>query len=474
MPDGFQGRIVSSAEAITPNFDALARRGMTLSNCHCSLPTCSPSRASIMTGMYPHNHGVLQVEHVVANDQSVLREEYPHWASFLRNDGYDTAYYGKWHIERTEELERFGWNVNGCDSNSSNRAIGAGVEHTGSLLENASPARYFPAENGYNEVLHYAVTPIEPDKRPFAATTDAAIQYLDAASKADTPFACMVSFSEPNTPLISSRSTYELYDPDSLQLPRNFGDTFENAPGLYRRGREVFSGIEEREWRELRTCYMAAVTELDAQLGRLIECLERNDALENTIVIVTGDHGRYVGAHGIDAHNFGVFEEIMNVPFICAGPGISSTTSSNAHVSLVDLHATILDFSNVAETERPVVDGASFAPLLRDPAASEENYQQALAENFGTRFIVSQRVLWKRNYKLVFNGFDYDELYDLESDPYELNNLAMDPSYAKVHTDLMEELWRELRRTNDRTLLETHYPPMRIGVVGPNEIGEAR
>ena len=280
----------------------------------------------------------------------------------------------------------------------------------------------------------------------------------------------MVSFSEPNTPLIASRSTYNRYDTESIELPPNAADEFANSPALYRRGREVFSSIEEREWRELRACYMSAVTELDSQLGRIIASLEKNGFLDNTIIIVTGDHGRYVGAHGIDAHNFGVFEEIMTVPFICAGPGITSGTTTDSHVSLVDLHATTLDLAGVPLPERPETDGTSFAPLLSDPEKQSGRYRRSLGENFGTRFLVSQRVLWSDNFKLVFNGFDYDELYDLDSDPFELQNLAGDPAFREIHSRLMADLWQELRRTGDTTLLETHYPPMRIGIVGPNEV----
>ena len=462
VPDGFQGRIVDSKASITPNIDALAGRGVRLTNAHAPLPTCSPSRASIMTGVYPHNHGVLQVEHVVDEDQCRLHESLPHWASLLNDSGYNTAYFGKWHIERTNELERFGWQVNGCDRASAYRAIGAGIEETAELLANADPVRYYAGPEGYRDVLHYGVTESEPESRTFVRITDAAVDFLRMAGPG--PWACMVSFSEPNTPLIASRCTYERYDVDSIDLPASLHDPFDASPGLYRRQQQIFSQVTEQQWRELRACYMALTTELDAQLGRLISVLDRLGNLTNTIVMVLGDHGRYLGAHGFDAHNFGAFEEAYTVPFIAAGPGIAPAAESGAHVSLVDLFPTVLELAGVDLAEdkdgRPAaLDGRSFADLLAAPDEAASRHTTSFAEYFGTRYLLTQRVLWHERYKLLYNGFDYDELYDLRNDPNELENLAADRSHRSTY--------RELRRTGDRSLPETHYPLMRIGVVGP-------
>ena len=110
LPDAMQAQVVTpDHDCKTPNFDRLAQRGVRFTRAHCPLPTCSPSRASLMTGLLPHNHGVLQVEYCVDDDQSVLRTEHPHWAQRLSDAGYRTGYFGKWHIERSNRLEEFGW-----------------------------------------------------------------------------------------------------------------------------------------------------------------------------------------------------------------------------------------------------------------------------------------------------------------------------------------------------------------------------
>ncbi len=465
FPDGFQGRIVRDEECITPNLDALAARGVTVTNAHAALPTCSPSRASVMTGVYPHNHGVLEVEHVVPDDQSVLRTEYVHWAQRLSEAGYKTGYFGKWHIERTNELEQFGWQVNGCDQMAAFRDLGAGVEDTGSLLERATLQRSHSGPEGYRDILHYAVADVSEEERPFWRNTENAIEFIRTSSKSSQPWACTVSFPEPNVPLIAGLRAFECYDPDSVTLPESLNDSYENKPALYRRIRNVFSGISDKEWKELRTCYMALVTELDEQLGRLISALKESDSFDNTIIIVSGDHGRYLGAHGMDAHNFGAFEEIYNVPLVVAGPGVANGKTSESHVSLIDLCPTIIELAGATPIEN--IDGSSFAALLADPDGSKSDFTTSFAEYHGTRFPLMQRIVWKERWKFVFNGFDYDELYDLANDPNELTNLASDSRYAETVKELMGEIWAEARRTGDKKVLESHYAPMRFGVVGP-------
>ena len=114
LPDGMQAETVDPEHiCLTPNIGRVADRGMRFTSAHATLPTCSPSRASLMTGLLPHNHGVLQVEHCADEDQCNLRVKHPHWAQRLQNIGYHTGYFGKWHIERSNKLENFGWTVDG-------------------------------------------------------------------------------------------------------------------------------------------------------------------------------------------------------------------------------------------------------------------------------------------------------------------------------------------------------------------------
>ncbi|MDP6777570.1 MAG: sulfatase-like hydrolase/transferase [Candidatus Latescibacteria bacterium] len=467
LPDGMQAQVTRPDHACrTPNFDRLADRGVRFSRAHTVLPTCSPARASLMTGLLPHNHGVLQVEHCVDDDQCILRTQYPHWAQHLTEAGYRTGYFGKWHIERTNKVEDFGWQINGCDESAAFRAIGAGVAGTDQLVDENSLTSYETGPEGYNDVLHYGVTDVPSEERSFAATTRLAQEYLSDCLSHDDPWACFVSFPEPNVPVITGKETYESYDIDAIDLPGNFGDDFAGSPAFYRRQKEIWQDIPERNWREARAVYYSLVTELDAQFGKLLDQLENAGQLDNTIVIVMADHGRYMGAHGLDAHNYGAFEEAYNIPLIVAGPGVATGVETAALVSIVDLCPTLLELTGARPIGVP--DSRSFAPLLADPVSQASNYDRCYAEFFGTRFLTTQRILWQGDWKLVFNGFDYDELYNLKDDPHELNNLAADPEHRDRMVAMMSEIWKIVHETDDQALLGTHYAPMRIAVVGPN------
>lgn len=464
LPDAMPAFAVRpNGPCIVPNFDRLAQRGLRFNRCYTTTPICSPARASLMTGLLPHNHGVLQVEHCVDDDQSCLRTDHPHWAQRLTATGYRTGYFGKWHIERSNQLEDFGWQVNGCDQVAAQRSLGDGLAAVGDLLEDAVLARYLEGPEGYNRVLRCAVTRVPPAQRRLGKTTDDALAFLGTATGSSEPWACCVSFSEPNTPEIAGAAAFAQYDVDAIELPDNFTDDLADRPALYRRHRKIWQDMTPRDWQEQRAVYYALITELDQQFGRLIDHLEAAGTLDNTIIIMLSDHGRYLGAHGFDNHNFGAFEEIYNVPLIMAGPGIASGCSADACIGIADLCPTILDLAGAAPIDAP--DARSFVHVLSDPEAKTG---PAYGENHGCRFTLQQRILWDDRWKFIFNGFDDDELYDLATDPHETRNLAGDPAQVDRVHDMMAGIWQIIRNTDDRAMLGTHYPPMRMAPVGPN------
>ena len=464
IADGMQARVLSPGhDCQTPAIDALIRRGMHMTRAHTPLPTCSPARASLMTGLLPHNHGVLEVEHGVDDDQCVLREQYPHWAQRLRESGYATSYFGKWHIERTHELDRFGWDVFDARGRATHRDASQTGQNVDASLDPDTVLMYRSPE-GYNDTLKYAVTDVPPEERPVGRSAALACEWLEQAPT-DRPWCCCVSYYEPNEALVVGRAAYEKYDVTRISLPENLRDDLRDRPAIYRRDQQIWHGISDAAWRHALACYYGRITELDGELAKLINVLETSGQLENTIVIVTADHGRYMGGHGLDAHNFGAFEEIYAVPMVVAGPGVVEGVATDALVGFHDLCPTILELAGLAPFD--VADSQSFADLLRDPAAAE-NHRQGYAEYHGTRFRLTQRIFWEDEWKFVFNGFDFDELYNLADDPYEMTNLAARPEYADRVRHMMTEIWRKMHETGDNTLLNTHYHSMRFAAVGPN------
>lgn len=467
LTDGMQADTVDSGHpCLTPNFDALAARGVQFTNAHTTCPTCSPARASLLTGLLPHNHGVLEVEHGRDADQCVLRTDRPHFAQRLTASGYRTGYFGKWHVERTNQLDQFGWQdsiVKGAEHLS---GLGRGDQGPRTYDLDDSLTGYIEGPPGYNRVLHWGVTDTPLDDRYPGLTLRDAEDWIERAVHDDDPWCCCVSFSEPNEALIAGRSAWEKHDVQSIPLPQNFFDDMSDRPNLYRREQAIGRDYSEDHWRAARACYMARISELDELFGRLMMRLESADALDKTIVVLVSDHGRYVGAHGFEAHNFGAFEEIYRIPMIAAGPGIAHGECCAAPVSIADLCPTLCEVTGSEQIDVP--DSKSMVPLLRDPTDLPGRFETGFAEYHGTRFSLTQRIVWRDNWKFVFNGFDFDELYDLSSDPYEMQNLASNLEHKSRIESMMADVWEWIRRTNDRAILETHYYSMRLAAVGPN------
>ncbi len=463
MCDQLQGRVFDPAHPCqTPNLDRLAARGIRFTRAYTPNAVCSPARASLMTGLHVHNHGVLSVTHTTDADQSCLRTDAPHWAQRLRAAGYHTGYFGKWHVERSFDLDQFGWDVNGCEGSEMFQQAreAAQTEATYSLRKDyATP--------GYHPSLFYGVTDVPPEKRRVGLITTMGLAFLDEVltEDTDTPWCCVVSVPEPHDPFVAGEEAFALYDVDAIPLEPNVHDTLEGRPGIYRKAARVWQGMTDREKREAAACYYASITEIDAQFGRLLDRLEAAGELENTVVVLTADHGELLGAHGLYCKNFSAYEEIYNIPLIMAGPDIAQGAVTDARVGSHDLCPTLLEITGAEVIDVP--DSRAFTAVLRDPEEAANDFTTGFAEYFGNRYHVSQRVTWDGPWKFVHNGFDFDELYNLEEDPQELHDLAEDPNYEAQLYHMTRLMWRFARDTGDRSLLNTHYPILRLAPYGP-------
>lgn len=467
IADGMQAdTILPEHPCRTPNLEALANRGVRFRNAHTTCPTCSPARASLMTGQLPHTHGVLEVEHGRDDDQCVLRTNYPHFAQHLSDAGYRTGYFGKWHIERSNDVARFGWQQSVVKGAAHVKNLGRGDGGPATYELDDSLTGYIDGPRGYRRLLHWGVTDTPLHERYPGLTVSDAEQFLDQHLPNSSPWCCCVSFSEPNEALVAGRNAFEQYDPQVLPLPENFFDDLSDRPNIYRREQQIGRRLSEEHWRHARACYFARISEVDQMIGRLTERIEAAGRLEETVIIFLADHGRYAGAHGFDAHNFGPFEEIYRIPLLMAGPEIEAGADCSAQVSIADVGTTIC---SLARSE-PILtaDSRCFQRLLSHPDSCDEAFRTGYAEYHGTRFPLMQRVLWQDDWKFVFNGFDFDELYHLADDPYEMNNLASSPEHQAQRECMMSAIWKRVRETQDRAILESHYFSMRLACVGPD------
>lgn len=472
MTDQMQGGVLDpNHPCMTPNLDRLARRGTRFTRAYTPNAVCSPARASLMTGLLPHNHGVLEVTHVVDDDQCCLREEYPHWAQRLQEAGYRNGYFGKWHIERTNELERFGWDVNCESSQPAVTEYVASVDGAYAGVTDEGLTRVIDdSPDGYRSSRLYGVTDVPAERHHVGMLTDIAENFLKDAVKQDQPWCCFVSCGEPHDPYVCAREDYELYDVDSLELPANAFDEMADKPGVYRKSARVFANLSERERKEAMACYYASITGIDRQYGRLIDVVEKAGQLDNTIIVFTTDHGDFLGAHGLYCKNIGSFEEAYNIPMIVTGPGLAEGEVSDARVGGHELCPTLLELAGAEAIDVP--DSNSFADVLADPTKAVQ-HTTGFAEYYGGRWRLTQFLYWEDEWKFVFNGFDFDELYNLADDPYEMTNLAGNPAHADMVKRMTTGVWRELKKTGEQNAFRTHYPPLRLGAVGPNVLDDA-
>jgi len=419
-----------------------------------------------MTGLLPHSHGVVENFHYLPADQGNLRADKPHWAQRLADAGYVTGYFGKWHVERSNRLEGFGWQVNGgfesplyqqhCRNTRSEKKGPPTVFRSYTLSTLAGYSKQHPM---------YQVVDQPPEERQVGLVVDMARRFLQTAVDRSQPWCCFVSTQEPHDPFTAGKETFDLYDVDSLPRPPNAHDELADRPGLYRKLARVWADMTDRQKREAAACYYASITEIDRLFGTLIGFVAQAGQLDDTLIVFTSDHGELLGAHGLYCKNVSAFEEIYNIPLIISGPSIAQGTVTDARVGLHDLCPTLLELVGAEPIDAP--DSRSFASVLRNPPSAATHLTPGFAEYNGGRYQLTQRVVWEGDWKFVFNGFDFDELYNLKDDPYELKNLAHEPACQDTLRRISATMWQIIRRTGDQVLLNAQYQGLRAATFGP-------
>ncbi len=437
---------------ITPNVDALARDGLRLARCYTPNAICSPARASLMTGTYPSTHGMWDCTHTQRSEWVNVDERLAHWSQHLAGSGYAMGYFGKWHVEQTGELERFGWGE--YDTNCAGMRVKA-AEGTGLVLQTP----------GYSDSLVAGVADAgsEPVHHP---AFDAGIDFIRRNAQGG-PFCCFVSSSEPHDPYVPPRRFFELYDVEKTELSPTQHEQYgpEDKPQVLQRMRAVWRDFNDDDWRYVRTAYRAVVSFLDHEIGRVVEALREQGLYDDTIIVVTSDHGDLLGAHGLLTKGVGTaYEEVYNVPLVIRVPGMRRGEDARHVVGLPDLAPTLLDLCGAGPL--PLCQGRSLRPVL-DGTADVRQWQDAYAEFFGQRFVYTQRLIWHGSWKYIFSPGGVDELYNLDEDPHEEHNLAADPAHRRVLMQMCSRMWRKMEEIGDESLLRTHYATLRTAPVGP-------
>lgn len=454
--------------ALTPHLTAFAREGVTFTRTYCPSPHCCPARATFFSGLYPSGHGVWNN---VCNEQALhrgLREGVRLWSEDLADVGYRQYYIGKWHVSAEESPRDRGWTELFVSAVPGDRH-GGDWEYYRMMAERSVSAPRGDGEilrPGYGDYHLYGELPDAGNRHDDRVVVDAC-RLLPELANGAAPWVVFAGAIGPHDPYVVPPRYRDRYDLDAVPLPPSFADTLADKPRIYQRmRRQIWDQLSEREIREGIRHFWAYCSYLDEQFGQVLAALEQSGQAENTLVLYCADHGDYCGEHGLFCKGIPCFHGAYHVPAIVRWPrGISDPgRREDAFVSLADFAPTFLEVAGAPARQR--YTGASLLPFLRNtppPAWRDEMHTQCN----GVELYFTQRSVMTADCKYVFNGFDFDELYDRRHDPHEMHNLADDPAYAEVKREMVGRLWRFASREGDTAI--NQYITVGLAPFGPAE-----
>ena len=466
MPDQQQGAtVLPEHPCLTPHIDKFAKEGVLFSQAYCPAPHCCPSRATFQTGLYPSEHGVFNN---VDTDTAIHANPYPGTRFFsqsLQDADYQLGYSGKWHVGRTLLPQDVGWTS--LNTPAFPRKAPLGLDHRSAFwkqarheYQQAAPRKHGQVERpGWGDLALYGALPAGYETLHDYGVVKDGIAGMKRFAAGTRPWCVMVSNNGGHDLYDPPQNYLDMYDWRKIELPRNFRDTMDDKPRVYQRMRyQYWQQLSDDEVKQGIAHYYALLTMQDALFGLLLEALEETNQAENTLVIYCSDHGDYAGAHGLWAKGVPAFREAYNIPCVLRWPKatVSPGRRVEALVSTADFAPTILEAAGV---KGPHMSGRSVMPWLKNQAPSDWR-EAVFSQMNGVELYYTQRIIMTKDFKYVYNGFDYDELYDLRNDPHETRNLAFpDLPAARAST-----LRGQGKATNGRSA----WPPL------PDDVDEVR
>ena len=425
----------------TPNIDRLARSGTRFVWTFAQHPQCAPSRASMLTGRYPHINGGISNHVAMGEHEKTLGEH-------LQTEGYRTFGVGKLHLFSQKEQASFtdtslcgGQNSDATSPEVLREDYKQWAKDNGYWkdLKRAYAVRRNPA---YRENFQAVVSPMPAEAYIDSWVGDQSVSYI-RKQPADEPFFMFVGLPNPHNPFEPPEPYASLYNPDDMPIPETFHSDLSTKPPhqlAYKRyGRQNIGANYEKldapRLRRLIAYYYASITLVDDQVGKIMAALEHRQMLDNTLVIFTSDHGELLGHHGMllkstDQYPI-LYDKSLHVPLIIRLPGPPGGRVIEEPAELVDLYPTILDWLKLEIP--PEIQGCSLLPAIQGGPAPEREH--IFAESGAAKMLRGER------HKLVYYpGQSYGELYDIKEDPLEINNLYTNPDYQDIRASMIQRL----------------------------------
>lgn len=389
----------------TPNIDRLAKRGVLFSNAHCQSPVCNPSRASLMTGLYPETTGIYFLNPPVWKSPVVDEDEI--MPRRFEREGYHVAAAGK--LFHSKGNQRYFTNYAGNFG-------GFGPFPKKKLSPFVGP-----------KLWDWGTFPERDEQMPDYKIASWAGEQLERTF--DQPFFLGVGFMTPHVPQYAPKKWMDLYPLDTLQLPEVIENDLADVPqyGINFTRLEHIAPtqewvIENDQWKPLVQTYLACVSFMDAQVGRVLDALDNSPYTDNTIVILFSDHGFHLGEKERWAKR-SIWQDGEGTPVIMAGPGMVKGQVCDKPVQLLDIYPTLLDLAG--QPANPKHEGQSLKPLLKNPTAA---WPHTARSSFGPENVA----IISEQYRYIHYSDGSEELYDRLADPHEWHNLAENSEMQSV------------------------------------------
>ena len=411
----------------TPHIDAMARRGMRFDAAYCNAPLCAPSRFSFMSGQL--------VTRIAAYDNgSEFPSSVPTFAHYLRQMGYRTCLSGKMHFVGPDQLHGFDERIT-TDVYPSDFAWTPDWE----LADERIDKWYHNMDSVREAGVAASTFQIEYDEEVAFFARRKLVEY---AGNETAPFCMVASFIHPHDPYVARPEWWGLYDEAEIDMPKT-AIPLDQQDGFSRR---LMDGIEastvevsDAEIRNARHAYYANTSYFDSKVGLITRTLEENGQLDNTIIIVTADHGDMLGERGL-WYKMNFFEHSGRVPLIMAGPGVAGGAVSSP-CSLVDILPTMVDIAASTGAAKPAlgqpIDGRSLLPMA---STGDEDHGDAIGEYCAEMTADPVIMIRRGRFKYIHCDSDAPLLYDLEADPDEMVNLAGSAGHADIAAAFAAEI----------------------------------
>lgn len=413
-------------EISTPNLDKLAKSGLMFTQAHVmgghQGAVCIPSRAMLLTGRYVNR---------LPGDGNIIPDSIVSLPEVLRKQGYNTYHTGKWHSDKASHSRMF--------------STGGDIFFGG---------MHFPKFGGQEHptVSLYDSTGVYSESRKrvsgIYSTTlyaDNAVRFLSSQTAKTNPFFCYVAFTSPHDPRTPPGKFSTMYNPKKITLPANFliKHPFDNGDLNVRDEQLLPVPRDPEAIKKDIALYYGMVSEMDAQVGRILEALEKSGLKENTLIVFAGDNGLAVGQHGLLGKQ-NLYEHSIRVPMIVSGPGVPVNKKTDGFTYLSDITPTIMDYLQVQKPSS--VEGRSLVPVIQDPS---KKLRSSIYNVYGH---------WSRSIKtedgfkmIVYNvdGIETTQLFNLKNDPLEIQDLSKDPAYSAKIQQLRSILKQQMTATFD-------------------------